>query len=73
MSDQSANAGFLCRMGRGLFFALGIVAFVLGVLSTGWMVLMMRQWAVPWSSLSITAPPGQKMKLEKPPVVPPRR
>ena len=44
-------------IGRSLYRALGILALVLWILSTGWLVLMAGQWAIPWSSLAITAPP----------------
>lgn len=43
---------------RKLFTLLGIISLILGVLSTGWLVLMTKQWLVPWSSLSIMEPPG---------------
>jgi len=42
---------------RGLFTALGIAALVLGVLSTTWLVALTKQWLLPWSSLSVLAPP----------------
>lgn len=48
------NAGVL----RKLYTLLGIVALVLGVLSTGWLIVMVDQWLVPWSSLAVMAPPG---------------
>lgn len=40
-----------------LFTALGVVALVLGVLSTGWLIGMIGEWLIPWSSLALTAPP----------------
>ena len=30
-----------------------VVALFLGVTSTGWMLGMIGQWAIPWSSLAI--------------------
>lgn len=43
---------------RTLFTLMGIASLVLGVLSTGWLALMAGQWALPWSSLAVMAPPG---------------
>jgi len=45
------------RWKRSAFHALGAVALILGILSTGWLVGMVDQWLIPWSSLSLTAPP----------------
>jgi hypothetical protein len=58
MTQETASAGPLARL---LFTVLGVVSIVLGVLSTGWLVLMIHQWAMPWSSLAITMPPGAHM------------
>ncbi len=52
-----------------LYRGLGLVAFVLGVLSTGWLVLMAGQWAMPWSSLAITAPPPGEVAAMAPSMV----
>lgn len=32
---------------------IGYVAVILGILSTGWLILMINQWLLPWSSLGI--------------------
>ncbi len=42
---------------RGLMAVYAIAALFLGVTSTFWMIGMINQWAIPWSSLSILAPP----------------
>jgi hypothetical protein len=34
-----------------------VVALFLGVTSTFWMIGMIGEWAIPWSSLAILAPP----------------
>ena len=41
-----------------LFTLLGFAALVLGILSTGWLVGMAREWLISWSSLAVTAPPS---------------
>jgi len=50
--DRSAT------LARHLFTALGLLSLVLGILSTGWLALMAGQWALPWSSLAVMAPPS---------------
>jgi|GEM_PF-1284200 len=50
---EGRSAGF----GRAAFTALGVAAVVLGILSTGWLIGMVDQWLIPWSSLALTAPP----------------
>jgi hypothetical protein len=47
------------RTARILMGILAVLAVFLGVTSTGWMVLLVRQWALPWSTLAVTghAPP----------------
>lgn len=32
---------------------IGYIAVILGILSTGWLILMINQWLLPWSSLGI--------------------
>lgn len=53
VAAPGTNAGW----GNSLLLALGFVAVVLGVLSTGWLIGMAGQWLIPWSSLALTAPP----------------
>jgi hypothetical protein len=53
-AEKNRRNGFL----RNAYTALGIVSLFLGITSTGWLVLMVKQWALPWSSLSAMAPPG---------------
>ncbi len=55
------------RPTRYAFTLLGVTALILGIISTGWLVLMVRQWAMPWSSLSVLAPPGAPLYAPKPP------
>jgi hypothetical protein len=39
--------------------ALAGLALVLGVISTGWMVAVVNQWLLPWSTFAIFLPdPG---------------
>ena len=45
------------RIKHRLMAAYAVVALFLGVTSTFWMIGMIHQWAIPWSSLSILAAP----------------
>jgi hypothetical protein len=36
---------------------LGVIALVIGGASTLWMIGMVHQWLIPWSSLAVLAPP----------------
>jgi len=44
------------RLDHPAMLTLGFVALLLGILSDGWMIGMIDQWLIPWSSLRITAP-----------------
>lgn len=46
------------RFKRTALAVYAIVAFFLGVTSTFWMIGMIKEWAITWSSLAILAPPG---------------
>jgi hypothetical protein len=37
--------------------ALGVFSVVVGGISTLWLIGMVHQWLIPWSSLAILAPP----------------
>ncbi len=39
------------------FTALGVVAMILGILSTGWLIGMADQWLIPWQSMAVLTPP----------------
>jgi hypothetical protein len=41
---------------RKPFFALGVFALVFGGISTIWLALMVKQWALPWTTLRILVP-----------------
>jgi hypothetical protein len=36
---------------------LAVISIIFGVTSTGWMIGMIHQWLIPWSSLAIIAHP----------------
>jgi len=55
-ADLVATPGPATRC-AACFTALGVLAVLLGVLSTGWLIGMIDQWLIPWGSLAITAPP----------------
>lgn len=57
MTTTQQTGGYGVAFRRAAFTAIGIVAVTLGVLSTGWLIGMVDQWLIPWSSLAITAPP----------------
>jgi hypothetical protein len=40
-----------------LMYILAVISIVFGVTSTGWMIGMIDQWLIPWSSLAIIAHP----------------
>ncbi len=44
-------------LAKGFLIAFAVLALFLGLTSTPWMVGMINQWAIPWSSLSLLAPP----------------
>jgi hypothetical protein len=45
------------RLKWRLMAVYAVIALFLGVTSTFWMVGLINQWAIPWSSLSILAAP----------------
>lgn len=45
----TAGAGFAHRSMQ----VLAVLAIVLGILSTGWLIGMLHQWLIPWSSFSV--------------------
>ena len=45
------------RTKHRLMAIYAVVALFLGVTSTFWMIGLINQWAIPWSSLSILAAP----------------
>jgi hypothetical protein len=45
------------RTKRILMGVLAVTAIVFGATSTFWMIGMIHQWLIPWSSLSILAHP----------------
>ena len=45
------------RRGKPLLALFAAIALFLGITSTFWMIGMVNQWAIPWSSLAILAPP----------------
>lgn len=56
--EQDVTApGSVSKLFNGLLVALGLIAVVLGILSTFWLIGMVDQWLIPWSSLALTAPP----------------
>lgn len=56
--EQDVTApGSVSKLFNGLLVALGLIAIVLGILSTFWLIGMVDQWLIPWSSLALTAPP----------------
>jgi len=44
------------RLDHPAMITLGLVALLLGLLSDLWLIGMIDQWLIPWSSLRITAP-----------------
>lgn len=44
-----------CRVIRRCYSVLGVIALITGTISTLWLILMINQWLVPWSSLRIIA------------------
>ncbi|MBN8829286.1 MAG: hypothetical protein J0G94_01350 [Sphingomonadales bacterium] len=46
----------LARAKRRAMIALAVLALVLGVTSTGWMVAVVNQWLLPWSTFRIFLP-----------------
>jgi hypothetical protein len=54
--SPKARAGIL----RRAYAAYGLICLVLGILSTGWLVLMAHEWILPWKSLAVMAPPGAR-------------
>jgi len=55
--DPAASSKPAPPLGRSLMIVYAVVALFLGVTSTFWMIGMINQWAIPWSSLSVLAPP----------------
>jgi hypothetical protein len=53
---NSADHGWQ-RTKVALMNILAIISIVFGVTSTGWMIGMIHQWLIPWSSLAIIAHP----------------
>jgi hypothetical protein len=47
------------RFKQSLLGLFAVVALILGATSTIWMIGLVNQWAIPWSSLAILAPPRQ--------------
>jgi hypothetical protein len=45
------------RLKRTALAVYAVVALFLGATSTLWMIGMIREWAIPWESLAILAPP----------------
>lgn len=46
-------------MKRRMMAAMAALALLLGVVSTGWMIAVVNQWLLPWSSFAIFLPdPG---------------
>lgn len=45
------------RVKTTLLAIYAVIALFLGVTSTVWMIGMINQWLIPWSSLAILAPP----------------
>jgi len=66
---MNARNSCIHKAGRHLFTALGIVSLFLGITSTGWLVLIVDQWALPWKSLAVMAPPPapQAARQQTPP------
>lgn len=53
-------------MKRKAMVALACLALFLGVTSTGWMIAVVHQWLLPWSSFRIFLPAGAALT----PIVP---
>lgn len=46
-------------MKRKALAGLGALAILLGIASTGWMIAVVNQWLLPWSTFAIFLPdPG---------------
>lgn len=49
-------------MKRRAMAALGAIALVLGIASTGWMLAVVNQWLLPWSTFAIFLPDPSYLK-----------
>lgn len=49
-------------MKRRLTVFLAIFALFLGVTSTGWMIAVVNQWALPWSTFKVFLPDAGYLK-----------
>ena len=56
------------KKARILMGVLAFLAILFGVTSTGWMLGMIHQWLIPWSSLAVLGHPPPKW--ESPPAPP---